>query len=127
MGRRKLVLAAVSSHLLLSVLHGVVHATIPVIPTGWTAAVATVAIYLLPVAGVSLVVRGYPRVGSAVLLTAGIASFVFEGALHFLLDNPDHVAQVTAHHAPFAVTAILTTVGDLLLVVAAWVAVRPRQ
>ncbi|MFT4891463.1 MAG: hypothetical protein ACI9YT_002395 [Halobacteriales archaeon] len=124
MNRQTLVLAAVASHLLLTVGHGIVHAAIPVIPTGWTAVFATVSLYLLPVAGAALVMSGHQRIGGAVLLAAGIDSFVFEGASHFLISNPDNVAQVADHHASFEVTAILTTTGDLLLVVAAWLAVR---
>lgn len=127
MDRQNLVLIAVGGHLLLTVLHALVHVTIPVIPTGWIAAFATVSLYLLPLVGVSLVVRGHRRVGGAVLFTAGIASFVFEGTFHFLISNPDHVAHVTDQHALFEVTAMPTTLGNLLLVVAAWFSVRPRQ
>jgi hypothetical protein len=124
MNRQKLILAAVAGHLVLTVLHALVHAAIPVIPAGWTAAVATVTLYGLPVAGVGLVMSGRHRIGGAVLLIAGIGSVGFEGAFHFLISNPDNVAQVADHHASFEVTAILTTIGNLLLVVAAWVAVR---
>lgn len=121
MDRANRVLAAVGGHLLLTVLHGLVHVAIPVIPPGLVAAVATVSLYILPVAGAALVVGGYQRGGCAVLLTAGIASLVFEGTFHFLLGNPDHVAN---HHTSFGLTAILTTLGNLLLLVAAWFALR---
>lgn len=127
MNRQNLVLAAVASHLLLAVLHGLVHGAIPVIPTGWTAAFAIVSLYFIPVAGASLAVSGHRRVGAAVLLTAGIVNFAFDGALHFMISNPDHVAHVTDHHVLFGVTAILTTLGNLLLVMAAWFSVRPSQ
>lgn len=124
MDRQKLILTAVGSHLLLTVLHGLVHVAIPVIPNGWIAAFAIVSLYLLPVAGTGLAVSGHQQVGAAVLLTAGIASFVFEGSFHFLISNPDHIAHVAAHHTSFGVTAALTTMGNLLLVVAAWFSVR---
>lgn len=124
MDRQTLIPVAVGGHLLLTGLHGLVHAAIPVLPTGWIAAFATVSLYVLPVVGAGLAVRGQRRVGGAVLLAAGVASFLFEGAFHFLVSNPDHVAHVPAHHLSFGVTAILTTMGDLLLVVAAWVSVR---
>jgi len=127
MDRQRLVLTAVGSHLLLTALHAVVHAAIPVVPGGAVAAFATVSLYLLPVAGAGLAVTGHRRAGGAVLLAAGIASFAFEGAFHFAFSNPDHVAHVADRHASFAVTAILTTAGDLLLVVAAWFSVRARQ
>ena len=125
MDRRTLILATVSGHILLTVLHALVHAAIPVIPDGEVAAFATVSLYLLPVAGAGLAVSGYRRVGGAALFTAGIASFAFEGLFHFIISNPDHVAHVD--HTLFGVTAILTTVGNLLLIVAAWFSVRTRR
>lgn len=127
MNRKKLILVAVAGHLLLTGLHGLVHGAIPAIPTGWTAAFAIVSLFLLPVAGAGLVMTGHHRIGGAVLFIAGIASFGFEGAAHFLISNPDNVAQVGDHHASFEATAILTTMGNLLLVVAAWVAVRGQS
>lgn len=114
-------------HLLLTALHGLVHAAIPVVPGGWTAAFATVSLYLLPVAGAGLAGSGRRRAAAAVLCTAGAASFVLEGALHFAISNPDHVAHVADHHTAFDVTATLTTVGNLLLVAAAWFSVRTPQ
>lgn len=124
MNRQKLILAAVAGHLVLTVLHALVHAAIPVVPPGWTAAIATVTLYGLPVAGVGLVMSGRHRIGGAVLLIAGIISVGFEGMFHFLISNPDNVRQVPAHHASFEITAILTTIGNFLLIVAGWVAVR---
>lgn len=114
----------VASHLLLTGLHGLVHGAIPVIPAGWTAAFAMVSLFVLPVTGAGLVLIGHHRIGGAVLFIAGIASFGFEGAAHFLIRNPDNVAQVADHHTSFEATAILTTMGNFLLVVAAWFAVR---
>jgi len=67
---------------------------------------------------------GHQRIGGVVLLIAGIASFGFEGAFHFLISNPDHIAHVANHHTSFGVSAILTTMGNLLLVVAAWFSIR---
>lgn len=127
MDRRTLVLVALAVHVLLTVLHALVHVAIPVIPHDHVAAFATVSLYLLPAAGAGLAVRGYRRVGGAALFVGGVASFVFEGTFHFVIGNPDHVAHVASHHTLFGVTAVLTTVGDLLLIVAARVAVRPRR
>jgi len=123
MERRRLLLIAVVGHLLLTALHGVAHAAIPVYPDGGKATVAAVVLYLLPVLGLGLVVGGYRRVGPVFLLGAGLAGFAFEGVFHFVLANPDHVAHVTDHHTAFGLTAALTTAGDLLLVGAAWIGV----
>ncbi|MFA1612511.1 hypothetical protein [Halobellus rubicundus] len=124
MERRTLVFTAVAGHLLLTALHGFVHVAIPVFPNGRTAVVAVVALYVLPVVGAGLVARSHHRVGAAVLFGAGVVSLAFEGTLHFLVGNPDHVAHVVNHQTPFKVTAVLTTAGDLLLVGAAWLSVQ---
>lgn len=124
MVRQKLLLGAVALHLVLTTSHGLVHAVIPVILTGWVAAAATISVYLLPIAGAGLVVRDHHRIGSLALVTAGIAGVVFEGTLHFLVSNPDHIAQIPAHRGWFSATAILTTFGNLILIWAAWLAVR---
>lgn len=124
MEQQKLLLAAVVGNLLLTALHGLVHAAIPIFPTSWRAVLAGVLLYLLPVTGVGLAMSGYRRAGAAVLLGAGVGGFAFEGASHFLFANPDQVGHVADHRAAFGVTAALTTVGDLLLVWAAWFSVR---
>lgn len=121
--RQRRVLAAVAGHLLLTALHGVVHAAIPVVPAGLTFAFAFGSLYVLPVAGAVLSMRGRSLASAAVLFGAGVAGFAFEGVFHFLVANPDHVAHVAAHKDWFGVTAVLTTAGDLLLVAAAWLAI----
>ncbi|WP_435124310.1 hypothetical protein [Halobaculum sp. D14] len=124
MVRQTLPLVAVAGHLVLTALHGLVHVAIPILPTGWIAAFAAVSLYGLPLVGAALIVTGHHRVGAIGLFGAGVASFVFEGAFHFLISNPDHIAYVADHHALFSLTAILTTVGNLLLVGAAWFSVQ---
>lgn len=127
MMRERVVLAAVVAHLVLTVLHGVVHAAIPVFPTGRVALFAALSLYLLPVGGAGLVMGGYRRIGALVLLGAGLVGFGLEGVFHFVVANPDHVAHVFAHRTAFGLTAVLTTVGDLLLVGAAWYSLRDSR
>lgn len=122
--RQQVILAAVAGHLLLTALHGLVHLAIPVFPSGWTAAVSAVSLVLLPLVGAALVVISRHRAGAVILLSAGIASFALEGTLHFLRRNPDHIAHVQAHHTSFSVTALLTTMSNLLLVWAATLSAR---
>lgn len=124
MHRQKLLFAAVVGHLFLTALHGLVHVAIPVFPNGWIAAFAMVSLYILPVVGAGLVVRGYQGAGAAILFCAGIASFAFEGMFHFFITNPDHIAHVPDHRMSFSVTAVLTTIGNLLLVWGAWLSVQ---
>jgi hypothetical protein len=94
MVRRTVVLAAVVSHIVLTALHGLVHATIPVVVAGWKLALATVVVFVLPVTGTWVFLRSSNRVGALLLLGAGLAAFVFEGTLHFVVVNPDHVAHL---------------------------------
>ena len=124
MGQKKLIIAAVVGHLMLTVLHGLVHAAIPVLPVGWEATFVVVVLYFLPVTGAGLVMRGHRRAGAAFLLGAGAAGFAFEGAFHFLIANPDHIAHVADHHMAFYLTGILTTASNLLLTGAALLSVR---
>jgi hypothetical protein len=124
MRSQRLVLGAVACHFLLTALHAAVHAAVPVVPSAWPAAIAVVSLFVLPIAGAALTVRGRPLVGAGLLLAAGLAGFAFEAVFHFVAANPDHVAHVAAHRHSFAATAVLTTAGDLLLVPAAWLSVR---
>lgn len=123
MARHRLLLSAVGAHLLLTVLHGGVHAAVPVYPDVWKTMVAVVVLYLLPVLGAVLIVSSHRGSGAMLLLSTGLAGFAFEGVFHFVLANPDHVAHVATHRMAFGLTAILTTGGDLLLVGAAWAGV----
>lgn len=75
MERRHIHLSAVGVHLLLTVLHDVVHAAIPVSPVGWNVMVAAGVLYLIPVLWTELVVSGYRRVGAMVFLSAGLGGF----------------------------------------------------
>lgn len=123
MDSRDALLTAVGGHLLLTILHGIVHAIISVFLAGWKMTLAAVLLFLLPVLGLGLVLRGYRWVGALCLLGAGLGGFAFEGLLHFIVPNPDHVAHVTDHRIAFGLTAVLTTVGNLFLLGAAWYSV----
>ncbi len=122
------VAAAVAVHLALSVAHGVTHVTVPVHIPGWQFGYAVVVILLAPVVGVALLAAGRMDAGLRLVLLAGVAALAFEGLLHFVVVNPDHVSTVGIGATVFATTAALTTVGDAFLVaVAGWVVWRRRR
>lgn len=117
-GRRQwTVPGAVVVHLLLTLAHGATHLTIPVAIPGWQLVTAIVVLFVTPVVGAALCLRGRPGPGTWLVLLAGVGGLLFEGALHFLLANPDNVAAV--QHGGFAATAVLTTGSDALLAVVA--------
>lgn len=97
------------------------HATIPVHVPLWQYGFAAVVIFLGPVVGLALLRADRARAGLFVVLLAGLASLAFEGVFHFVIENADHVGTVERGRSIFTGTAILTTAGDLLLVlVAGW-------
>jgi hypothetical protein len=52
---------------------------------------------------------------------SGLATLGFEGLAHFVVSNPDDVSAVESGRVLFGSTAVLTTVGNaLLLGAAAW-------
>jgi hypothetical protein len=117
-GAERVLVGAVVGHVALTALHGVAHLTVPVRVPAWQYAYAVVVIVGIPAAGAVLVRRGRPRVGAALLVLSGVAAAAFEGPFHFVVENPDHVSRASGDGA-FVATALLTTAGDLLLVVVA--------
>ncbi|PSP27594.1 hypothetical protein BRC65_04910 [Halobacteriales archaeon QH_2_65_14] len=116
--RSHTLVGAVVVHLFLTAAHGVAHVTIPVPVHDWQTGVATAVLFVVPILGAVLARSGRVRAGSWLVLTAGLGGLAFEGLLHFVVSNPDHVGLVTDGDALFLSTAVLTTLGDALLVLA---------
>jgi hypothetical protein len=118
--------AAVLANLVLSGAHGAVHAVagVPVAP--WHGAVLGVGLVLAPVAGLVMVRRGRGSLAVALVGAGAALALAMEAPWHFLLATPDHVAHADAGVA-FAATALLTTAGDALVVLAAAGAWRPTD
>lgn len=129
MNRGDWVLAAVAVvSVVASLAHGLAHATIPVEDPAWRLALALVVLFVAPALGVTLLGLGRRVAAQWTLSLAGGAGLVFEGVLHFVVVNPDHVSAVETGHILFLNTAILTTAGDaLLLAVAAGLLWRQAQ
>jgi hypothetical protein len=98
--------------------HGLSHASVPVAVPALQGGVAAVVLFGAPLATAVAALSGRRRAAAALALAAGLTGLVFEGSLHFLVANPDHVAVVGWSLHSFAVTAVLTTVGDAALALA---------
>lgn len=123
---RTVATAVVAGHVALTLTHGLAHAAIPVPVAGWKLAAAGL-VTGLPLAGLRWLRRGRIRAAAWLLLAVGLVGVGFEGPLHFLVANPDHVSRVTHGHVPFTLTAALTAGSDLLLVVVGgWLVVSAR-
>lgn len=101
-----------------------VHAAVPVFPTGRNAVLAAVFLYILPILGAGLVIYGRRGIGATLLLSTGIAGLTFEGVLHFLIANPDHVAHISNHRTTFGLTAVLTTASNIFVLAAGYLSGR---
>lgn len=116
MTRLRALLIGITGHLLLSLVHGVVHLTVPVTIHGWQYGYTVVVVVLAPIFGVLLISRDRPIAGGLLVVISGIAAFTFEGLYHFVVVNPDRVATVTTGQTVFTMTAWFTTIGDVVLV-----------
>ncbi len=104
--------AAVLAHLVVSIVHGAAHdgAHVPLT----TAANLFVYIVILagPLVGLGLTWRS-ARIGSWVIAATMAGSLIFGLVNHFMLDSPDHVAQVAAEwRTLFTTTAILLVLTE---------------
>lgn len=113
--------AAIGANTLFTLSHGIVHGVLPIPNVAWHAVYASVVIVAAPLAGLGLARRGRLRIGAAVVLLTALAGLAFELPWHFVVDNHDHVGNVTVGRRPFAVTTVLTTAGDgLAAAVGGW-------
>ncbi len=112
-------LAAVGVHLLASTAHGVAHGVVPVPVPDWLLGVATGTLFVGPLAGCWLLVRGRRWSGGWLVLVSALTGAIVETVAHFVVTNPDHVSQTT--HAAFTPTALGSTLGTALAaLVATW-------
>jgi hypothetical protein len=93
-------------------------------------AFAIVVIVIAPLVAGYLIWRGAPRVGASLLVAALAGAFVFGVVNHYVLDSPDHVAQVpdTAWGGVFRGSAHALALTELLGVAAGvWLLRAPRR
>jgi len=112
--RRLWLIAAVLSHLVVSLVHGAAHdgAHVPLAP----AANLFVFVVILagPLAGLAWTWRSR-QIGSWIIAIAMAGSLVFGVVNHFVVASPDHVSQVEPQWRPvFATTAVLLALIETL-------------
>lgn len=112
MGRVTALAAAVAVGAGTGLVHGGVHAAVPVPLAGWQAAYVAVTLFVAPLAGVGLAMAGRLRAGAALVAVGMASGLAFEAAAHFVVRNPDHVVTGADGHAGFAATALLSVAGD---------------
>jgi hypothetical protein len=113
---RRLAALLVVVHALVSGIHGVAHAGLPVALTAWQEAFVLVVPTLAPFAALVLLYRGHERVGAALLAASMAAALLFGLTFHYLVPNPDNVASIPAGpwHLHFTWTAAAIAVSELL-------------
>ena len=110
-----LITVVVVVHFIIAAVHGQAHdgAVVPVSTAAnifiWTVIVAA------PFVGVALLWLGSIATGSWVLATSLAGSLIFGVVNHFVLDSPDHVANVAAAwRTLFGTTALLLALTEAL-------------
>ena len=102
-------------HLAVSVLHGRAH-TGAVVPLSTAASIFVFTVIIAaPLVGVAVLWFFSVRGGAWLLAGSLAASLVFGVVNHFVLESPDHVAQVAAQwRVLFGTTAVLLAVTEAL-------------
>lgn len=120
---RDVVLVVVTGlHLLVAFVHGSTHALVPVVLGPVLNGRVVLSVFLGPVASVILVWRGH-SLGIPLFTLSMAASLVLGGTLHFVIENPDHVAEIppSAWRLLFQVSAVGVFITPAVgVVVGAW-------
>ena len=107
-------MAAVLSHLVISIVHGQAHAGAHVPLSRAANLFVFVVIVAGPLVGLALMWR-VERLGAWLVATTMAGSLVFGFVNHFVFSSPDHVAHVAPPWRPlFATTAILLALTEAL-------------
>lgn len=122
MDRQLILSAVVGLHLLVAIIHGSSHALVPVSLGPIMNGVVLVTVFLGPIVGVVLERRDHPF-GVPLFTVTMAGALVIGGILHFLVENPDHVAELppSQWRPLFRVSALGVFITPALgLVVGAW-------
>lgn len=124
---RRLAVALVIVHAVVSGVHGLAHAELPVALAAWQEAFVLLVPTLAPFAALVLLYRDPERAGAALLTVSMVGAFVFGTYFHYLVPNPDHVASIPAGpwHVHFVWTAAAIALSEFAgAVLGAWLWVR---
>lgn len=112
MTRRIVLLAVLGIHLTVAIAHGTTHALVPVVLPPWQNAIVLGTVFIGPVAGVGLALRGHP-IGLPLFTASMVGALLVGGVLHFLVENPDHVYAVP--DSPWRVVFQASALGVAIL------------
>lgn len=122
MDRRLILSVVLGLHLAIAIVHGTSHALIPVPLPPWQNVLVLGAVFVGPVVGVGLTLRGHP-LGIPLFTVSMLSALLLGGVLHFLVENPDHIHMIPEGQwrLPFRMSAagvaVMPAVGT---VVGAW-------
>jgi len=93
MDRHVVLSAVLGLHLAVAVVHGTSHALIPVALPPWQNALVVGSVFVGPILGVGLALRGHP-LGLPLFTLSMAGALLLGGSLHFLVENPDHINAI---------------------------------
>jgi uncharacterized MnhB-related membrane protein len=119
---RRVSIAIIVLHAVVTVAHGAAHSTLKILMNGWQNTYIFIVIVLLPLVAGFLIWKR-KRLGYLILFLSMLGALVFGGYYHFVLAGADNVSTV-GHHAMtswaqvFQVSAVLLALVELAGVVA---------
>jgi len=122
MDQRLTLSVVLAFHLAVAIVHGTSHALLPVPLPPWQNVLVLVAVFIGPIVGVVLALRGH-SLGLPLFTISMLSAFLLGGVLHFLVENPDHIHMIPEGRwrLPFRMSAagvaVMPAVGT---VVGAW-------
>lgn len=121
-GLEATLVALVSAHLVVAIVHGIAHQNANVLLAPAGTAFVVVVILLAPLVGLALT-RVRPRGGAALVAVSMVGALLFGIVNHFVLAGPDHVSQVDPRwRILFAATAVILALTEVCAAIAAGLA-----
>lgn len=124
---RRLAVALVVVHAVVSGVHGLAHVELPVALAAWQEGFVLLVPTLVPFVALVLLYRGREGAGAALLTVSMAGAFLFGTYFHYLVPNPDHVTSIPAGpwHVHFVWTAAAIALSEIAgAVLGAWLCVR---
>lgn len=117
---RRTCLWVVAVHAIVAIIHSQAHQQVGVALTNLQSTFAVVVIVVAPAVAAAIIWRGYPRMGSTMLVLSLLASLIFGVVNHFMIDSPDQLAHIATDGwgKIFTVSAYALAITELIGVLA---------